>query len=99
MASSTLLVLLGIAVLHGVSVSLLSRHRGLARAGGGLALAVGVALAVRAQGLAVGLTCSLVLAMLATGALALAAPLWPRATRLVLPLGAVGLALLWLGAS
>ncbi|MCP3140361.1 hypothetical protein [Pyxidicoccus xibeiensis] len=92
MASSTLLVLLGIAVLQGT-------HRRWAQAVGGLALVAGVVVAVRAQGLAVGLTCSAVLAMLATAALALSAPLWPRATRLVLPLGAVGLALLWLGAS
>ncbi|NPC77204.1 hypothetical protein HPC49_02900, partial [Pyxidicoccus fallax] len=59
----------------------------------------GVVLAVRAQGLAVGLTCALVLAMLGTTLVALCAPLWPRATRWVLPVGAFGVALLWLGAS
>lgn len=97
MALSTLLLLLGIAVLHGATVPVLARHRGWGRAVGGLALVAGVALAVKAQGLALGLTCSVVLAMLATALLALCAPLWPRATRWALPVGAVGLALLWMG--
>ncbi|MFP2933387.1 hypothetical protein ACLESO_51215, partial [Pyxidicoccus sp. 3LG] len=70
MASSSLLVLLGIALLHGAVATApsgwLARHRGWGRVGGGLALAVGVVLGVRAQGLAVGLTCVSVLAMLAT---------------------------------
>ncbi|MCY1017466.1 hypothetical protein [Pyxidicoccus sp. MSG2] len=101
MALSTLLLLLGIAVLHGAAVPAgwHALHRGWGRASGGVALVAGVALGVKAQGLALGLTCALVLAMLATALLALCAPLWPRATRLVLPLSAVGLALLWLGAA
>ncbi|QSQ20793.1 hypothetical protein JY651_37035 [Pyxidicoccus parkwayensis] len=97
MALSTLLLVLGIAVLHGAPVEWLVRHRVWARAGGGVSLAAGVVLAVKARGLAVGLTCALVLAMLATGMIALCAPLWPRATRWVLPVSAVGLALMWLG--
>lgn len=101
MALSTLLLVLGIAVLHGAAASApagwLTRHRGWARASGAVALAVGVVLSVKAQGLALGLTCSTVLAMLAAALLALGAPLWPRATRWGLSLGAVGLALLWRG--
>ncbi|MFP2912309.1 hypothetical protein ACLESD_46265, partial [Pyxidicoccus sp. 3LFB2] len=68
MASSTLLLLLGIAVLQGAAgpAGWLSRNRSWGRALGGLALLAGVVLAVRAQGLAVGLTCAAVLAMLGT---------------------------------
>ncbi|MCP3104486.1 hypothetical protein LZ198_37050 [Myxococcus sp. K15C18031901] len=89
MALSTLLMVLGIAVLlRGVALP--------SWVGWGLVVG-GVGLAVRAQGLAVGLTCAAVLGMLVAPGLALALPLWPRATRYGLPVGAVGLAWLWWG--
>ncbi|NTX41006.1 hypothetical protein HUA74_44630 [Myxococcus sp. CA051A] len=99
MATSTLLMVLGLAVLRGVALPpVLARHRVWVRGLGGCCLMAAVGFAVKAQGLAVGLTCALVLAMLVAPVLALAAPLWPRATRYVWPVGALGLAWLWSGA-
>ncbi|MFY1825757.1 DUF3325 family protein [Myxococcus fulvus] len=99
MATSTLLMVLGLAVLRGVALpDGLNRHRGWARALGALCVAASVAFAVRAQGWGVGLTCAVVLAMLVAPVLALVVPLWPRATRFVWPVCALGLAGLWLGA-
>ena len=61
--------------------------RSLARSlAGTLAVAGGCALAVAARGWGVGLTSFVAVLVLATTALALAAPVWPRPTR-----GAVGL--------
>lgn len=98
MATSTLLMVLGLAVLRGVALPpLLSGHRLWGRVLGAFCLLASVGFAVRAQGLAVGLTCAAVLAMLVVPLLALAVPLWPRATRYVWPLGALGLAVLWWG--
>ncbi|MCE9672235.1 hypothetical protein LY474_30960 [Myxococcus stipitatus] len=89
MAVSTLLMVLGLVVLlRGVSLP----------AWAGWCLVVGsVGGAVRAEGVAVGVTCAAVLAMLLAPGLALALRLWPRATRYALPVGALGLALLWWG--
>ncbi|AEI64970.1 hypothetical protein [Corallococcus macrosporus] len=101
MAVSTLLILLGIAVLLSVTArapqSVLTRHRGWARGVGAVACLVGVAVGVKAQGPGVGLTTATVVAMLATPVLALCGPLWPRATRWAVPLSAVGLVLAWVG--
>ncbi|MCK8500964.1 DUF3325 family protein [Myxococcus fulvus] len=96
MATSTLLMVLGLAVLRGVALpDGLHHHR--ARALGALCITASVVFAVRAQGWGVGLTCAVVLAMLVAPVLALAVPLWPRATRFVWPVCALGLAGLWLG--
>ncbi|WP_426754643.1 hypothetical protein [Myxococcus sp. Y35] len=102
MAVSTLLILLGIAVLLSTTArapqGVFTRHRGWLRAVGAVACLAGVVVGVRAQGLGVGLTTATVVAMLAAPVLALCGPLWPRVTRWVVPVSALGVVLAWVGA-
>lgn len=101
MAVSTLLILLGLAVLLSVTArapqSALTRHRGWARGVGAVACLAGVAVGVKSQGLGVGLTTATVVAMLAAPVLALSGPLWPRVARWAVPLSAMGLVVAWVG--
>lgn len=98
MALSTGLLVLGLVLLQAPAHAPRGGRAGrLRRASGALALAAGVGAAVLAHGAALGLTCAAVLTMLVAPLLALCTPLWPRATRVVLPAGAAALALLWLG--
>ncbi len=102
MAVSTLLIVLGIAVLLRVAArapeSALTRHRAWVRVAGAALCLVGVAVGVKVQGPGVGLTTATVVAMLATPVLTLCGPLWPRVTRWVVPVSAVGVVVACVGA-